>query len=182
MKNSLGRSNSEDLTIRLRVWERTQARILQRACSGATCSVRANVLAWDNGLRKTWFFCSFSFLFLHFFLFLLEKNEMVPLRKQRCNVYLFLQVPDTSCFPKGCMLSPRFAQKHRKYKNKKNQPRRSPGLRKHLILGENIGSGGCMGLLHFCIWTYFLVEWENRARVRLCRSGCQLTTSSEAIL
>ena len=53
------------------------------------------------------------------------------------------------------MLSPRFAQTNRKYKNKKNQPRRNPGLRKHLILGETIGSGGCMGaasLLHLNIF------------------------------
>ena len=102
------------------------------------------------------------FLFFFFFVsplfsvsFGKKRDGNVPLRKQRCNVYLFLQVPDTSCFPKGCMLSPRFAQKHRKYNNKKNQPRRNPGLRKHLILGETIGSGGCMGaasLLHLNIF------------------------------
>ena len=39
-----------------------------------------------------------------------------------------------------------------------------------------------MGLLHFSICELFFVEWGNRARVRLCESGCQLTTSSEAIL
>jgi len=55
------------------------------------------------------------------------------------------------------MLSPRFAQKNRKYKNKKNQPRRNPGLRKHLTLGLKYrfrgvhGAAGC-SLLHLNIF------------------------------
>ena len=70
----------------------------------------------------------FFLFFLRFFRFFWKKNRdgNVPLRKQRCNVYWFLQVPDTSCFPKGYMLSPRFAQKNRKYKNKKKTAEKEP--------------------------------------------------------
>ena len=57
--------------------KKTQAPILQRACYGDTCSVRANVLAWDNGLRKRWFsmvFLFFLFVFSVFVPFLLGKK------------------------------------------------------------------------------------------------------------
>ena len=125
----------------------------------------------------------FSFCFLRFWSVSFGKKTrwQRTIEKATLQCLLVCTGPGTlRAFPRGaCYL--RSSPKKMENK-KKNQPRRDPGLRKHLTLGENIGSGGCMGLLHFSIWTFFLVEWENRARVRLCGSGCQLTQSSEASL
>jgi hypothetical protein len=48
------------------------------------------------------------------------------------------------------MLSPRFGSPQ-KIENKKIKTAEKEPWAEHLSLGENIGSGGCNGLLHFSI-------------------------------
>lgn len=81
---------------------------------------------------------------------------------------VFLQDPDTSCFLKGCILSPGFATR--------KSSEGTVGWGSSVSWWKTWGSGWFRGLFEFSIWRCFFGGTRNQSR-----TGSQLTTSPEAL-